>query len=96
MLKDYQKQLREWKSGTEVPDVLHERVPNPTILFLRPSRSRQKLIDAFGRFGEVVDVHIPLDHVYKRVLGFAFVEMISREKAEEAMKELDNKPLDGR
>ncbi len=41
-------------------------------------------------------MHIPLDHIHRRVLGFAFVEMAQRESAEVAMKELDKKPIDGR
>ena len=66
------------------------------LLFVHICYRRTKLQETFARFGDVNDVYIPVNHLTKRQLGFAFVEMVSRESAEIALKELDKSNLDGK
>jgi RNA recognition motif-containing protein len=51
---------------------------------------------AFEAFGTVDKVNIIMDKFSGRSKGFGFVEMDSKEEAEAAMAELNNKELDGR
>lgn len=52
--------------------------------------------DLFDQYGNVVDMHIPLDRDTGRPRGFAFVTLNSREAGEAAIKGLDNTQLGGR
>ena len=56
---------------------------------------RSDLEPVFGEFGKVCDVHIPRDYYTHQQRGFAFIEFESREIAENAMQQLDNKDVCG-
>ena len=51
---------------------------------------------AFEEVGEVVSVDLITDRMTGRSKGFAFVEMAQDDAAQEAIKQLDGKELDGR
>lgn len=50
----------------------------------------------FSEIGEVVEANVISDRDSGRSKGFGFVEMASEEDAKKAVKELNNKELDGR
>jgi len=57
--------------------------------------TEQELEEYFGRFGDIADVHIPLDSV-KKGKGFAFVTFLVGEHAAKAMENLDRQIFQGR
>ena len=54
------------------------------------------LREAFGRFGEVVDVHVLIDRYSGRPRGFAFVTMASPEQAAHAVSQMNGATFEGR
>ncbi|KIC90491.1 RNA-binding protein [Flavihumibacter sp. ZG627] len=50
----------------------------------------------FTPYGEVSSVNIIMDKVTNRSRGFGFVDMPDQQSAENAMRELEGKMLDGR
>lgn len=54
------------------------------------------LRDAFSRCGDLVSARIMTDRETGRSRGFAFVEYVTKEAAEEAIRSLDGMLLDGR
>jgi len=58
--------------------------------------TKEALTQAFAAFGEVTNVHLPLDRETGRPRGFAFVEMPDDEKARAAIQGLSGTELDGR
>mmetsp|Transcript_12594 Transcript_12594/g.14695 ORF Transcript_12594/g.14695 Transcript_12594/m.14695 type:complete len:220 (-) Transcript_12594:926-1585(-) len=58
--------------------------------------SPDDLRDEFGKFGEVRDVYIPLDYYSRRPKGFAFVEFLNKQDAEDALRDMDGRDLRGR
>lgn len=50
----------------------------------------------FGDYGQVTDVHLPIDRESNRPRGFAFVTMDSKEAMESAIKALDGQDFNGR
>ena len=58
--------------------------------------TEDSLKDAFGRFGEVVEVKLMLDRETGRSRGFAFVSMADGEGARKAIAEMNGANLDGR
>jgi RNA recognition motif-containing protein len=55
-----------------------------------------KLKDFFSEAGEVVSAKVITDRNTGQSKGFGFVEMSSDEEAKEAIKQLNDKELDGR
>jgi cold-inducible RNA-binding protein len=55
-----------------------------------------QLKDFFATVGEVVSANVITDRDSGRSKGFGFVEMSSEQEAQEAIKQLNNKELDGR
>jgi len=55
-----------------------------------------KLSEIFGAVGEVESVNLITDRMTGRSRGFAFVEMMNENIAQEAIEELDGKEVDGR
>jgi cold-inducible RNA-binding protein len=55
-----------------------------------------QLRDFFATIGEVVSANVIIDRDSGRSKGFGFVEMSSDNDAKEAIKQLNNKELDGR
>jgi cold-inducible RNA-binding protein len=55
-----------------------------------------QLKDLFSEIGEVVSANVITDRDTGRSKGFGFVEMASDKDAEEAIKQLNNKDMDGR
>jgi RNA recognition motif-containing protein len=60
------------------------------------STTEQELQDAFGAFGNVVDVHVATDRESGRPRGFAFVEMSNEAEAQAAIAGLNERDLGGR
>ena len=60
------------------------------------STTESNLSELFGALGEVVSVNLITDRMSGRSKGFAFVEMAQEDAAQEAIKQLDGKDLDGR
>lgn len=52
--------------------------------------------DLFSQYGEVTDVHIPIDRETDRPRGFAFVTMSSKSEMAEAIEKLDGQDFQGR
>lgn len=50
----------------------------------------------FSQYGEVTDIHLPMDRESGRPRGFGFVTMDSKEAMIEAIKQLDGHDFDGR
>lgn len=55
-----------------------------------------QLQDLFSTIGQVVSAQVITDRDSGRSKGFGFVEMSSEQEAHEAIKQLNNKELDGR
>ncbi|KAF0685809.1 Aste57867_22331 [Aphanomyces stellatus] len=62
---------------------------------LNKSTSADDVKEVFGQHGEVRDVYTPLDFYTKESRGFAFVEFVDLESAENAIREMDGRELDG-
>lgn len=58
--------------------------------------SEDGLKEFFAQAGKVESVNIIIDRISGRPKGFAFVEMATEEEAQEAIRSLDGKELDGR
>lgn len=58
--------------------------------------TEKTLADLFSQYGDVASVSIIMDRDTNRSKGFAFVEMTDVKSAQNAIKELDNKEVDGR
>ena len=58
--------------------------------------TEQDLKDLFVEFGSVSSARVITDQYSGRAKGFAFVEMPNQEEAEEAIKQLEGKEIDGR
>ena len=58
--------------------------------------TEEQLREAFAAFGEVASAKIIIDRATGQSKGFGFVEMPSKEEAEEAVRQLDGTPLGGR
>jgi len=58
--------------------------------------TEEQLREAFAAFGEVASAKIIIDRATGQSKGFGFVEMPSKEEAEEAIRQLDGTPLGGR
>ncbi|XP_027065210.2 small RNA-binding protein 11, chloroplastic isoform X1 [Coffea arabica] len=54
------------------------------------------LSEAFSQYGQVVGAKIPMDKVSGRSKGFGFITCASEDEAENAIKELNGKALNGR
>ena len=60
------------------------------------SIKENELKDMFAEFGEVQEAKIILDRYTKQPKGFAFVEMPSNSEADQAIKALNGKFMNGR
>jgi len=58
--------------------------------------SEKTLSDLFGQYGEVTSVAVIMDKQTNQSRGFAFVEMPNIKAAQDAIKGLDGKEVDGR
>jgi len=58
--------------------------------------TEKTLTELFAQYGEVAGVAIIMDRATNRSKGFAFVEMSDVKAAQNAIKELDGKEVDGR
>jgi cold-inducible RNA-binding protein len=56
----------------------------------------KKLNDFFATIGKVVSANVIIDRNSGQSKGFGFVEMSTDDEAKQAIKELNNKELDGR
>lgn len=54
------------------------------------------LSQLFGEYGDVSSAKVITDKFTSRSRGFAFVEMPDKQSAENAIRELDGKMIDGR
>jgi len=55
-----------------------------------------KLQELFAEMGEVVEAKVIIDKMSGRSKGFGFVTMKDEDGAQKAIKELDNKEIEGR
>ncbi|KAI1291964.1 putative RNA-binding protein 19 [Halotydeus destructor] len=60
------------------------------------SCSIEDLEGLFGKFGEIAELHLPIDKATKKIKGFAFVSFVFPEHAVKAYDELDKTPFQGR
>jgi RNA recognition motif-containing protein len=58
--------------------------------------TEEKLRTLFDEFGQTESVRLISDRYTGRSRGFAFVEMLTEQAAEEAMSGMNNKQIDGR
>ncbi|XP_073306505.1 organelle RRM domain-containing protein 1, chloroplastic [Primulina huaijiensis] len=57
--------------------------------------SEKTLGEAFGSFGELVEVKVIMDKISKRSKGYAFVEYTTEEAASTALREMNGKIING-
>ena len=74
-------------SITFLPNALHSSIT---------ATDENKLRKAFGEFGKVTDVFLPIDRESSRPRGFGFVSFETRAAAEEAISKMDQTELDSR
>jgi cold-inducible RNA-binding protein len=60
------------------------------------STTEGALSELFGAFGEVASVNLITDRMSGRSKGFAFVEMVEYDAAQQAIEQLNGKEVDGR
>jgi cold-inducible RNA-binding protein len=60
------------------------------------STTEGALAELFGGFGEVASVNLITDRMSGRSKGFAFVEMVEYDAAQQAIEQLNGKEVDGR
>lgn len=60
------------------------------------SVQNEDLTKLFGEYGYVSSARIITDKFTSKSKGFAFVEMLDKQAAEKAIKELDGKMIEGR
>jgi RNA recognition motif-containing protein len=57
----------------------------------------EDLREVFGQYGQVLNVHIPMNTVKGRIQGFAFIKFASEDSAKKALDlhgtELNSRPL---
>jgi RNA recognition motif-containing protein len=58
--------------------------------------TEETLRTLFAEYGEIESVNLITDRYTGRSRGFAFVEMATEESAQEAMRGLSGRPVDGR
>ncbi|XP_052172356.1 small RNA-binding protein 11, chloroplastic [Diospyros lotus] len=58
--------------------------------------TQKGLMEAFSKYGQVVEAKIVTDRVSDRSKGFGFVTFASEAEAKKAKAEMDGKPLNGR
>jgi RNA recognition motif-containing protein len=58
--------------------------------------TEDELRNAFGQYGEVSSASIIIDKMTNQSKGFGFVEMPVQAEAENAIKNMDGQPLNGR
>ena len=58
--------------------------------------TEDEIKDLFSQYGEVTDIHLPMDRETGRPRGFGFVTMDSKDAMVEAIKNLDGEDFDGR
>ena len=71
--------------------------PNFTLIMHNSTATDEsRLREAFGTYGEVTDVFLPMERGTQRPRGFGFVTYGNRASAEEAISKMDQSQLDGR
>ncbi|KAF4656486.1 hypothetical protein FOL47_008898 [Perkinsus chesapeaki] len=60
----------------------------------RPDVSKDNLHRAFRRYGDIKEVYVPTDPSNGQGRGFAFVEYVRQESAEDAMSEMNNQQFE--
>lgn len=65
-------------------------------IFYHPATDEPRLREAFGEFGNVTDVFLPMERGTSRPRGFGFVTFADRTAAEAAIAKMDQSQLDGR
>ena len=70
----------------------------PTLYIRNINRktTNKVLSEIFSKYGEIKDIHIPVDYYTKEVRGFAYIKYKSHNDAEDALKNLNNTEIDGR
>lgn len=58
--------------------------------------TKEDLMDAFGKFGQIVDAVVITDRETQRSRGFGFVEFANAEDAKKAVAEMNQQPIKGR
>ncbi|XP_020576135.1 glycine-rich RNA-binding protein 4, mitochondrial [Phalaenopsis equestris] len=58
--------------------------------------SEDTLAEAFSKFGQVVEARLVIDRVSDRPKGFGFVTFASEDEAQNALKQMNGKVLNGR
>ncbi|CAA3021264.1 glycine-rich RNA-binding 4, mitochondrial-like [Olea europaea subsp. europaea] len=58
--------------------------------------TEEGLSEAFSQYGQVIEAKIVTDRVSDRSKGFGFVTYAAEDEAENAIKEMNGKPLNGR
>jgi len=58
--------------------------------------SSEELTELFSSYGQVTDIHLPMDRDSGRPRGFAFVTMSSKDEMVAAIKGLDGQEFSGR
>lgn len=68
----------------------------PFLADLHPEVQEAMLFSYFSPFGSISSVRICRDHVTRKSLGYAYVNFVSQEDAEKAMKALNYTDIKGR
>lgn len=60
------------------------------------STTEERLAEAFSKFGEVTEAKVIMDKVRNRSKGYGYVTFAKEDEAQQALIDMDGKPLDGR
>jgi cold-inducible RNA-binding protein len=60
---------------------------------LTPTSTERELRDLFSPYGNVAEVHVPLDRTSGRARGFAFVNMATPQGARSAIRGLNGRAI---
>ncbi|KAL6843933.1 hypothetical protein ACP4OV_026504 [Aristida adscensionis] len=83
-------------AAAQPPSASHGAATRLYVRGLSFRTTEESLRNAFGKFGQLVEVDLVMDRAARRPRGFAFVSYADEEEAKNAMAEMHGKFLDGR
>ncbi|XP_018831241.1 small RNA-binding protein 11, chloroplastic-like [Juglans regia] len=60
------------------------------------STTEDTLVEAFSKFGQVIEAKVIMDKVRNRTKGFGYVTFANEDEAQKALMDMNGKVLDGR
>lgn len=94
-MSDREEQPREGRREREKPPADIDRMHTLKIDNVTSDVTNEDLRNAFERFGEIGDIYIPRRYGSFDSRGFAFVRFIDERDADDALREMDGKLING-